>query len=126
MSSPAFETATQPLRIAAKDEIARDILRFELVRADGGDLKEFTAGAHVSLRTPNGLIRKYSLCNDPQERDRYAIAVKREDPGTGGSLSFTRDAKVGDEVEVGEPRNDFPLAGNITNHLFIAGGIGIT
>ena len=126
MSSPAFETATLPLRIIAKQEIARDIFRFELARADGADLPEFTAGAHVSLRTPNGLIRKYSLCNDPQDRDRYAIAVKREDPGAGGSLSFTRDAQVGDVVEVGEPRNDFPLAANIPNHLFIAGGIGIT
>ena len=75
MSSPAFETATLPLRIAARAEIARDIFRFELVGADGADLPEFTAGAHVSLRTPNGLIRKYSLCNDPQERDRYVIAV---------------------------------------------------
>ena len=126
MSSPAFETATLPLRITAREEIARDIFRFELAREDGADLPDFTAGAHVSLRTPNGLIRKYSLCNNPEERDRYAIAVKREDPGTGGSLSLTRDAKVGDVVEVGEPRNDFPLAGNITNHLFIAGGIGIT
>ncbi len=126
MSSPAFETATLPLRIIAKQEIARDIFRFELARADGADLPEFTAGAHVSLRTPNGLIRKYSLCNDPQDRDRYAIAVKREDPGAGGSLSFTHDAQVGDVVEVGEPRNDFPLAANIPNHLFIAGGIGIT
>jgi hypothetical protein len=27
MSSPAFETATLPLRIAAKQEIARDIFR---------------------------------------------------------------------------------------------------
>ena len=126
MSSPAFDTATLLLRIAAKQEIARDIFRFELALPDGGDLPEFTAGAHVSLRTPGGLIRKYSLCNDPDERERYVIAVKREDPGEGGSLSLTRDANVGDLIEVGEPRNDFPLAKNVQNHLFIAGGIGIT
>ena len=126
MSNPAFETPTLQLQIARRQEIALDIVEFELVRPDGADLPEFTAGAHVSLRTPNGLIRKYSLCNDPEERNRYVIAVKREDPGTGGSLSLTTDAKEGDAIEVGEPRNDFALAGNITNFLFIAGGIGIT
>ncbi len=47
-------------------------------RPDGGELPEFSAGAHVAVKVPNGLIRKYSLCNDPAERDRYQIAVKRE------------------------------------------------
>ena len=126
MSTPAFETGTMKLRIAAKAEIARDIFRFELALPDGGALPEFTPGAHVSLRTPGRHIRKYSLCNDPAERHRYVLAIKREAPGSGGSLSITTDAKVGDEIEVGEPRNDFPLAGNIANFVFIAGGIGIT
>ncbi len=40
----------------------------------------FTAGAHVAVTSPNGCVRKYSLCNDPADRDRYLIAVKR-DPG---------------------------------------------
>jgi phthalate 4,5-dioxygenase reductase subunit len=98
----------------------------ELARADGGDLQEFTAGAHIELRAPNGLIRKYSLCNDPAECERYEIAVKCEHKGAGGSLSLTREANIGDEILVGPPRNDFPLAPNIQNFLFIAGGIGIT
>ena len=126
MSTPEFETPTMTLRIAARAEIARDIFRFELVRPDGGELPEFTPGAHVSLRVPNGSIRKYSLCNDPEERNRYVIAVKREEPGTGGSHSLTADAKEGDGIEVGEPRNDFPLSASAREFLFIAGGIGIT
>jgi phthalate 4,5-dioxygenase reductase component len=124
--SDRFETPTLQLRIAKRAEIARDIVEIELVHPQGSDLPEFTAGAHVSLRVPKGLIRKYSLCNDPEERHRYVIAVKREDPGTGGSLSLTSEAKEGDIIEVGEPRNDFALAPNIPNFLFIAGGIGIT
>jgi phthalate 4,5-dioxygenase reductase subunit len=126
MSSSEFETEPFKLRIAQVDEIAREIYRFELVHPEGADLPEFTAGAHLSLRVPNGAIRKYSLSNDPAERNRYVIAVKREDPGTGGSLSLTSEAKAGDMVEVSEPRNDFALAPNVTNFLFIAGGIGIT
>ena len=126
MSAEAFETETFQLKIAALDEIAADIFRFELVRPDGGELPEWTAGAHISLRAPNGAIRKYSLCNDPEERECYVIAVKREDPGTGGSLSLTTQTRVGDLLEASAPRNDFALAPNISNFLFIAGGIGIT
>jgi phthalate 4,5-dioxygenase reductase subunit len=126
MSAAEFETAPFPLKIAALDEIATGIFRLEMVHPDGGDLPEWTPGAHLSVRAPNGAIRKYSLCNDPDEREHYVIAIKREAEGTGGSLSLTTEAKVGDILEASEPRNDFALAGNISNFLFIAGGIGIT
>ena len=65
-----------------------------------GSLPEFTPGSHISLRAPNGLVRKYSLCNDPAERDRYVIAVLREPGGRGGSASLVDEAKEGDEMLV--------------------------
>ena len=114
------------LRVAQADMIADDIRAFELVRADGGELPEFTAGAHVAVQVPNGSLRKYSLCNDPADRDRYVIAVKGEDPGTGGSRSMVDQAKVGDDVMVSPPRNNFALVKSPAGYLFIAGGIGIT
>lgn len=114
------------LRIVAKAEIARDISLFELRDADGADLPPFTAGAHVTLRTPNGFVRKYSLCNDPAERGRYSIAVKRETPSRGGSVDLIDRAKIGDTLAVAAPVNDFPLPPRATDLLFIAGGIGIT
>ena len=120
------DTPLTPLRIVAKAEIARDIFRFELARPDGGDLPGFTAGAHVAVRAPNGLERKYSLCNDPAERNHYVLGVKREANGEGGSKSVVDETVVGDELFVSEPRNDFPLTPNSPNVLFIAGGIGIT
>src|SRR3954468_13024761 len=126
MSAIDFEAGSLELRIAEKAEIAKGIFRFELVHPEGAELPEFTPGAHVSIRTPNREVRKYSLSNDPAEREHYVIAVKREEPGTGGSLSLTSEATVGDLVEVSYPRNDFELAANISNFLFIAGGIGIT
>jgi phthalate 4,5-dioxygenase reductase subunit len=123
----AFSTAeTMTLRVTRKDEIARGIDLFELKRPDGGELPQFTAGAHVPLKVPNGLIRKYSLCNDPAERDRYQVAVKREEAGRGGSISLIENVKPGDDLIVAPPVNDFELARNAQAFIFIAGGIGIT
>ena len=96
----AFPTSdTMTLQVTRKDEIARGIDLFELRRADSGELPPFTAGAHVSIKVPNGLIRKYSLCNDPAERDRYQIAVKREEAGRGGSISLIENVKVGRRLD---------------------------
>ena len=106
--------------------IAQGIHRYELRDPAGGELPAFTAGAHIGIRVPNGALRKYSLCNDPGERDRYEIAVKREDTGQGGSASFIDNVRAGMALQSSAPRNDFALAPRAPRFLFIAGGIGIT
>jgi phthalate 4,5-dioxygenase reductase subunit len=126
MSAAHAEPAMIPRRVTRAERIADDIHLFELCDPAGGELPEFSAGAHVSLRVPNGLIRKYSLCNDPAERDRYIIAVKREAGGRGGSASLIRDIGEGSEVPVSAPANNFALTKSPAGYLFIAGGIGIT
>ena len=115
-----------PLTVRRAEPAAQDIQLFELARADGGDLPEFTPGAHVSVAVPNGEARKYSLCNDPDERDHYAIAVKREAGGRGGSVSLIDGVKAGDTLLVSEPRNDFELKPSPAGYTLVAGGIGIT
>ena len=114
------------LRVTRKEEIAQDIWLFELRDPENAALPAFTAGAHISLHLRNGLIRKYSLCNDPAERDRYLIAVKRESPSRGGSVALIDSVGLGDALPVDPPVNDFPLPARATDFLFIAGGIGIT
>ena len=114
-----------PLRIMHKQEIARDIVQFDLRDPCGAELAPFTPGAHLTLQTPNGLQRDYSLCNDPAERDRYVIAVKRENSGSGGSISLIDETRPGDFLQVSGPLNNFELPGRAKNFIFIAGGIGI-
>jgi phthalate 4,5-dioxygenase reductase subunit len=126
MSPAVADPVLIPRRVTRAERIADDIHLFELRDPAGGELPEFSAGAHVSLRVPNGLIRKYSLCNDPAERDRYVIAVKREAGGRGGSESLIRDVGEGAEVPVSAPANNFALAKSPAGYLFVAGGIGIT
>jgi phthalate 4,5-dioxygenase reductase subunit len=120
------EPILRPLSITAARRIARDIFLFELRDPRGAELPEFTAGAHLSVLVPAGILRKYSLCNDPAERDRYVIAVLRDERGRGGSMSLTDGARVGDALQAGEPCNDFALHPRANNFVFIAGGIGIT
>jgi phthalate 4,5-dioxygenase reductase component len=121
-----IETARTPVKVTIAEEVAQDIFMFELRHPLGSDLPEFTSGAHVSVQTPNGFLRKYSLCNDPSERDRYLIAVQKDPASRGGSTSMAADVKVGTELLISEPRNDFPLVKSPAGYTFVAGGIGIT
>jgi phthalate 4,5-dioxygenase reductase subunit len=124
MAEPELRSLS--LRIARASQETPDIRLFELRVTDGGQLPEFAPGAHISVRAPNGMVRKYSLCNDPAERDRYVIGVLREPQGRGGSMSMVDDLNEGDDILVTPPRNDFPLVKSPAGYTFIAGGIGIT
>jgi phthalate 4,5-dioxygenase reductase subunit len=115
-----------PLIIASKSEAATGIFSFELRDPSGRDLPPFTPGAHLAIRVPNGFLRKYSLCNDALEHDRYLITVKREASGRGGSISLVDDAATGDLLFALPPENAFPLLPSPRGYIFIAGGIGIT
>ena len=115
-----------PVEITRAKKIADGIHLFEMRRKDGSDLPAFTAGSHINLRVPNGLVRKYSLCSDPADRSHYRVAIKREDNGRGGSVYLIDNTKVGDEWMISAPDNAFALPQRGDNFIFIAGGIGIT
>ncbi|KRW73848.1 Vanillate O-demethylase oxidoreductase [Pseudomonas sp. TTU2014-066ASC] len=105
---------------------ARDILSFELAREDGALLPAFGAGAHIDVHLPIGLVRQYSLCNHPEERHRYQIAVLQDPQSRGGSEWIHADLKPGDRLRISEPRNLFPLTHEAERSLLFAGGIGVT
>lgn len=119
-------TLTRRLRIAGSRTVAEGIREFTLTDPDGAALPPFAAGSHLPVRVPNGMLRRYSLANDPAEGDRYVIAAKREAGGAGGSRSLVDAARDGDVLEAGDPQDDFGLTGKNVPHLFVAGGIGIT
>ena len=124
-TAAADDAGLAPLEIVAVDEVADGIRAYTLARPDRGELPPFTPGAHVTLRVPDGPLRKYSLCGDPAERTRWRIAVKREDAGRGGSRALHERARVGDRLAVSAPANAFGLVA-APAYLFVAGGIGIT
>ena len=124
--SAAATMAPVSLRIHAIAYGADDVLLFDLRAPARGGLAPFDAGAHIDLRLPRGITRSYSLLNDPAERHRYVIGVKREPESRGGSAWLHGDARVGALIEVDGPSNHFALDESAPHAVFIAGGIGIT
>jgi phthalate 4,5-dioxygenase reductase subunit len=114
------------LRVARTEAVAEGIQLFELRHPEGNELPAFTPGAHIGVEVPGGAMRKYSLCNDPRERDHYLIAVKREAQGRGGSIALVDQVGPGDAIRVAPPRNLFELMTTAPSYVFVAGGIGIT
>ncbi|MBB2961447.1 PDR/VanB family oxidoreductase [Methylobacterium sp. R2-1] len=113
------------LQVVSAVPTTPDVLRVVFRHPLRPELPEWTPGAHVDLRLPDGKVRQYSLCGDPDDRAHYAMAIKREADGRGGSLWAHANLTEGGLAHVSSPRNNFPLADG-TRHVFVAGGIGIT
>jgi vanillate monooxygenase ferredoxin subunit len=114
------------VRIHRKTIEAQDICAYELVATDDGPLPAFSAGSHVDVHLHGGLVRQYSLCNDPGETHRYLIAVLKDAGSRGGSEAMHDRVNEGDELEISAPKNHFALAHGAAHSVLLAGGIGIT
>lgn len=114
------------VRVEQKLEVAQGVFWLQFAACDGAPLPPFTAGAHLTVVTPRGGRRNYSLCGDPADTHRYQIAVKRDSGGRGGSISMSDDVQSGQTLQVSSPRNNFELAEQASHFIFVAGGIGIT
>lgn len=113
------------VRVKRRTDEAEGVCSFELVSESGAPLPAFTAGAHIDVHVAPGLIRQYSLCNDPKDCGHYRIAVLREPQSRGGSAGMHERVQVGDLLQVSEPRNHFALT-KARKSLLMAGGIGVT
>ncbi len=112
--------------VTGKAREAEGICSLELTGMDGAELPAFSAGSHVDVQLPGGIIRQYSLCNNPAERHRYLLGVLREPASRGGSAAVHEQVQVGDRLHISEPKNHFSLAGEARRSMLLAGGIGIT
>lgn len=114
------------VRVRAKTLETPDICILELVNSAGKTLPVFEAGAHIDVHLPNGLVRQYSLCNDPSVPNQYAIAVLKDSASRGGSEAVHSIVNEGDVLQISEPKNLFSLIPSAKKSLLLAGGIGVT
>lgn len=130
-------SATQPLSqgriygipVQVTDIIneAEGVISIVMKHDEGGRFPEWTPGAHVDLviDDKSELVRQYSLCGDPADRETLKVAVLREPQSRGGSEALHTKLRVGDKLTIKGPRNAFPME-QAAEYIFIAGGIGIT
>jgi vanillate O-demethylase ferredoxin subunit len=72
------------------------------------------------------LLRQYSIASDPAERGRYRLGVLLDPNSRGGSAEVHAGFPVGHQLEIGRPRNHFPLRLDASHTVLFSGGIGIT
>lgn len=113
------------VRVVGRKDEAVDICSLELASASGEVLPPFSAGAHIDVHI-DGLARQYSLCNNPEDRHRYLIAVLREPKSRGGSAAIHERVTVGQSLRISAPRNLFSLVPDARHSLLLAAGVGIT
>lgn len=113
------------LTVKATRLLTPDVRLIELADIDDWPLPPFTAGAHVDLHLPSGLVRPYSICSTPLDHRLWRFAVKRDPTSRGGSDELHDAVEIGTTIRTSLPRNHFPLR-DARHHVFIAAGIGIT
>ncbi|MFJ4154052.1 PDR/VanB family oxidoreductase [Pseudomonas sp. NPDC089752] len=86
----------------------------------------FEAGSHIDLHLPNGLVRSYSLLNAPSDQGRYVVGILRDRASRGGSRFVHEQLRVGTQLQISPPRNNFALDTRASHSVLVAGGIGIT
>ncbi|MBF6215628.1 ferric reductase-like transmembrane domain-containing protein [Nocardia puris] len=126
-TAPPAQTArlrTQSMQIQAVQRVADGVVALDLADPDGAPLPGWAPGAHIDVCLPSGLIRQYSLCGEPAATGSYRIGVLHVTDGRGGSAEV-HTLRAGDRIDIGGPRNNFPLV-LAQEYLFVAGGIGIT
>jgi ferredoxin-NADP reductase len=124
LDAPPVTFTETTARILAKSSIADRVVEVLLAAADDEPpLPPWSPGAHIDLALTPDLVRQYSLL--PAEPGTWRVAVLREVDGRGGSAYCHDQLRVGQEVRVTGPRNNFALDEQ-DRYLFLAGGIGIT
>ena len=105
---------------------ARDVVSVELQPADaGGRLPAFEPGSHIDLHLAEGLVRSYSLLNGANDQ-RYVIGVLKARDSRGGSRHVHEQLRIGAELLISAPRNNFRLVEDAPHSVLVAGGIGVT
>jgi ferredoxin-NADP reductase len=99
---------------------------YDLRTVDGAALPPFTAGAHIDLHLPTGVVRSYSIANAQRERHRYVVGVSRDARSRGGSTWIHERLHAGDVLSISPPRNNFALFEGAPHSVLIGGGIGVT
>jgi ring-1,2-phenylacetyl-CoA epoxidase subunit PaaE len=89
---------------------------------------KFISGQYVSLDLMidgHAVKRSYSICSDSQHMGSISVGVKQIENGY-VSVFLNQNISSGQTISVSEPDGNFIIDSNQKNHVFVAGGSGIT
>lgn len=118
-------TKLYDVKVAKRYIQGQDISIIELESPLNEALPSFSAGAHIDVHLPNGMIRQYSLCQDPAQSAHYRLAVLKDVHSRGGSQCVFEQLHTDFQFKISAPKNLFALA-DADHSILIGGGIGIT
>ncbi|MBR9830240.1 MAG: oxidoreductase [Oceanospirillales bacterium] len=111
-------------RLTKKEHLSDEICNFTFEAIEGA-FESLEAGCHVDVFLGPELVRNYSVWEWDNSGKSLSVAVKREEQGRGGSLAM-HNLQEGIELDLGGPRNNFPLKSDNNPIVLIGGGIGVT
>ncbi|KAF2019598.1 vanillate O-demethylase oxidoreductase [Aaosphaeria arxii CBS 175.79] len=114
-----------PFTVKSKSLETPRIVRLELERVRKSESPEkIDAGSHAYIKLPNGLRRAYSVVRG--NTDCFVLGVARDDSSRGGSTYIHDKLTLGDTIGLASIGAGMSRDQMASNHIFIAGGIGIT
>ncbi len=119
----------RPMRVSDVTREAENVISLRLAPTDGADLRLPLPGQYVVMRLSpksrqTSLFRSYSL-SGPVSDSGYRISVKIEPNGAAGSY-LSGSVKIGDVIDVSEPRGSFTLEAGDAPVVLLSAGIGVT
>ncbi|KAG4258683.1 hypothetical protein FPRO03_03637 [Fusarium proliferatum] len=121
----------RPYKLANKTELTPRIKSFILESQEHNEDSEFGQFPFVRIQFgPNGNIsRAYSVVSGTT--NRFELGIARDDNSRGGSIYLHDNLNVGDIIKVAPGHNatltqNEKVETNVSKHIFIIGGIGVT
>lgn len=104
---------------------ATNVAVLEFESANDVKLPKIDAGSHIDVYLPNGLVRQYSLCQNPNQEGVFRLGILKDPESRGGSICAFDELQEGMQLTVSAPRNLFALE-EAEHSVLVGGGIGIT
>ncbi|MFM6977288.1 MAG: ferredoxin reductase, partial [Micrococcales bacterium] len=112
-------------RIVAVSDVAERIKKFVIRQSNPAKAQP---GSHIDLMVSvNGepTRRSYSVLSQSEDLTDLEIAVFQVNNSRGGSVAM-HELSVGDELDITQPIQNFPLRFGAKKYVLLAGGIGVT
>lgn len=119
------EPKWRDFKVVEKRRETPRILAFVLEAAEPlANAEKLPDGSHARVKLGNGLVRNYSIVQG--DRNRFELGIALEAKSRGGSKYFHDEVQEGHIIQVGALTAGIPMKPMASNHIFVAGGIGLT